>query len=282
MTVNREKLKKIILEEIKKLNKKSLLTESGFQPQSSLKKFQQQRGGMMSALMGGGSNKPSTPMEQDFGWNPPDVDSYDGKYQLTMSENFQNGKSIITEDKEDIESSAEAQIVMNTSDVKKCTGAKSNKDLWKIVEGKGWYFGKYPLNEREDEDVRSWRKIINELAENGPRLPIEIHVWYNGEAKLHESKYGVAAYDLLGIPQIPAHIKWYGGSGGTENDQLKEYYQRAFLPKNADSLGQYFDHVDGMNFMSDRKRTDWVDDEWDGPVSPKDAFETGNYQTGKF
>lgn len=275
-----KKLRRIILEELKEQfsQDRELLTESGFHPRSSLKKFQRQRKGMMSNLMGGGPSRPSTPMEQDFGWNPPEVDGFDGKYQLAGSSNFTNGKSVITEAESGVESSSEAQIVVNTNDAKSCGRAESHKNLWRLVEGKGWYFGKYPLNKREEEEVYSWRKIINELAENGPKEPIQIHVWYNGEAKLHESKYGVAAYDMLGIPQVPAHIKWFGGSGGTERDELKEYYQRVFLPKNADSLGQYFDGVDGVNFVSDKKRVNWVDGDSEIPNSPIEAYKTGEYE----
>jgi len=280
-TTSTEKLRRMILEELKRCSRdRELLNESGFQPRSSLKNFQRQRKGMMSNLMSGGPSRPTTPMEQDFGWNPPEVEKRDGKYQLAGSSNFTSGKSVITEDEAGVESSSEAQIVVNTSDAKSCGGAESHKGLWRTVEGKGWYFGKYPLNEREDEEVYSWRKIINELVDSGPKKPIEIHVWYNGEARLYESKYGVAAYDMLGIPQVPAHIKWFGGSGGTEKDELKEYYQRAFLPKNANSLEQYFDGIGGINFVSDKKRVNWVDGDSEIPNSPAEAYKTGNYEEG--
>lgn len=279
--MSKSKIEKIIKEEIERFvrSKKNILSEDGFQPRSSLKNFQRQRTSGIAGILGKGSHEPSTPMEQKGGYNPPEVDQYDPLYEGKETDHFDRGYSNLDENAIRVEDdrrriTAEAHTLLNTSKARSCSEKQGSSQQWHL-EQDGWYYGKYPLR---SEDEVSWDGILEELKEKGPVLPIKIQVDENGEAQIEEGEYGIGAYEVLGIPKIPTHVKWYGNVQGTEKDELKEYFKRAFYPKNAESLDHYFDEVSGMNFMSDGKRVNWVDDNEDIPLSPAEAFRTGEYE----
>lgn len=277
--MSKNRIEKLIEGEIKKqLESQKKILDEDFQPRSSLKNFQRQRGGMMMGLMGGGGQQYNNPMEQPGGYNPPEVDGYDPKFEGKKTDHFDRGYSALNENGIKLEDggrelTAEAHLLLNTGEAKN----HMEESVGWHMEEDGWYFGKYPLRTEVGDKV-SWSGILEELAEEGPVLPITVHVYENGKVHLHESEYGVGAYDTLGIQRIPAHVKWYGNVQGTEKDQLQEYFKRSFYPKNAESLDHYFDEMDGINFMSDGKRVNWVDDSEDVPLSPAEAFRTGEYE----
>lgn len=251
------KLKRIIREEVDRLNENFRTIDPGMMFQKMIAK----------KYNSGGNRTPDH-------YRPPEVDPHDPKYHGThingfersMFENTEQNKLNITE---------EAFTVVNTNDLMKLAESTVS-EMWD-ARSDGWYFGDLPLY--TDNDKPSWDGILNELAEHGPKSPVAVVVESDGTATVFED-YGVYAYKMLGIRQIPVHVMWQSDVGGTERDPLNEYHRRARLPRNANNLQQYFDETDGMWFRSDREKINWVaGGKNDMPLSPKQAYETGNYKT---
>lgn len=267
MKLTQKKLKSLIQEEISNLNGgKQRLNEnfrtigpSGIKSRLLLKK------------MRGSGNQNQSPEY----YRRPKVDKHDPKFQCKFSEDFNRGFFKEYKGSEINDNlTAEAHTLLDVSKLNQLFEGCRENDLWEATKN-GWKFGEYPLYSTEEET--GWHEFMESFVEHGPSDPIQVKVYENGNLGLL-SEYALAAYNFLGIEQIPAHVKWYGGVQGTERDRFKEHFERSKLPKNAESLEHYFDNVSGMWFQSDRKRVNWVNGDSDTPLSPKEAFETGNYK----
>lgn len=112
--------------------------------------------------------------------------------------------------------------IVTTIDVdraKQFEGQAGENRRWE-KRGSGWWFGNYPLSE--------WQEFVNSVAENGLDWPITIKVNEHGVPYLYEGNHRLAAYDVLGIPEIPVNVWWYGNVQGTERDQLSDLFFEEF------------------------------------------------------
>lgn len=159
-------------------------------------------------------------------FNVPDVNPSDSKY-LEANE-IRLGQTFLDTGYEGYEAdkntqTAEAYTLIGVDRAKRLPGYSNEDRRWELRRS-GWWFGNFPMNE--------WQGFVEGVADRGLDFPITIKVEKNGDAYLYEGNHRLAAYDILGIKQIPADIRWYGNVQGTERDQLKDIFFREFGRKN--------------------------------------------------